>query len=277
MDIQKRNRHFYAAVNLEKRGSSAKALESYREALKIDPRFMDAWLNSGVVFSRLKRSDKAIRCYETALKNGFDDRILYNLALELYKHGDPEKAVHLLNSEAHRIESIFQCRLLLAYSYGRISEFAKSEKTLLSLLNSATPESEMEILGALILLYYKIGDVEKCEAFAKKALRHDPAHPISMKVLRFLHSRQDETLSKMHELRKTVESDPFLKEAASLLQDDPALADKISEKQKRLAAKEKKTPKDRLDLSLLALFLGEGEEAIDQLLAASIEPVPATP
>ncbi len=274
-----RNSHFYTALALERRGNLAGALEAYREALKIDSSFIDGWLNSGVLFSKLSMPDKAVLCYETALKNGFDERVLYNLALERYKAGSFDEAVALLENRFEQIRQMFGCQLLLAYSYEKTGDYRKSEKLLLRLLKTLSDVGAkqhngqnqlMETLGALILLYYKTGDFEQCEKFALFALQRDPSHPISAKVIQFLKTAEKGCLSKMHELRKEIQSDPLLKEISELNENDPGINERLSQKHSDLSQKKGKNRQDRLDLSLLSLFLGEGEEALDHLISAAI-------
>ena len=69
-----------------------KAIEAYREALRINPEYADAWYNLGGAYSRLNQIDKAITAYREALRiNPEYANAWFNLGVTYYIQGNHDK------------------------------------------------------------------------------------------------------------------------------------------------------------------------------------------
>ena len=100
--------HFFLALNLEKAGRLDEALDSYQQALRLQPDLAGAHLGAGNVYFRRGAYDQAARSYEEALKrepqnsaarynlgNTFLKRGLFDLAAQSYEEAarsDPDDA-----------------------------------------------------------------------------------------------------------------------------------------------------------------------------------------
>jgi hypothetical protein len=72
----------------------ADAEKLYRKALRLDPRFSEAWINLGNLRHRRRDSFEAIECYQTALRiDGKQVEPYYNIACVYAENGTPTKAV----------------------------------------------------------------------------------------------------------------------------------------------------------------------------------------
>ena len=105
-------RAYYAAGNMEK------AEESFRQALKINPRSWQAENHLGIVKDRLKKHDEAIAHYRAAIAIKPDSGLLYNnLGMSYYLKGDSEKAVLAFNEALAKGETGEKVSNNLAQAY----------------------------------------------------------------------------------------------------------------------------------------------------------------
>ncbi len=69
-----------------------KAIEAFREALRINPKHVNAWKNLGVAYGKLKQTDKAIEAYREALRINPEDADAWNnLGIDYYIQGNRNK------------------------------------------------------------------------------------------------------------------------------------------------------------------------------------------
>jgi Flp pilus assembly protein TadD len=75
-------------------GQPQKAIEHFREALRIKPGYADAWYNLGLTYDKLGQPHQAIVCYREALKSKPDyTKAWNNLGTAYHELGQPEEAV----------------------------------------------------------------------------------------------------------------------------------------------------------------------------------------
>jgi tetratricopeptide (TPR) repeat protein len=87
-------RLFREAERLEREGRTTEAGRAYRQALEIDPTFVDAALNLGCLLCDSARHSDAISVYRNALDNGAQSPLLhYNLGVALEDAGDTHAAL----------------------------------------------------------------------------------------------------------------------------------------------------------------------------------------
>ncbi len=77
-----------------KQGRYNKAIGSFREALRINPEHAESWYNLGVIYGKQGRYDKAIDSYREALRiNPEHAKAWYNLGIAYGKQGRYDKAI----------------------------------------------------------------------------------------------------------------------------------------------------------------------------------------
>jgi tetratricopeptide (TPR) repeat protein len=86
--------HYNLAVFLADRGKVDAAMEQYRQALKIDPRYLPARNNLGSLYDRQGSPAEAIQQYRLALQLQPDEPVSHcNLGLALCRQGNPGEAL----------------------------------------------------------------------------------------------------------------------------------------------------------------------------------------
>lgn len=81
------------ALELTNRDQIAEALEEYKKAVELYPDFLEAYTNMGQLYSHMEERDEAIACYNRALKIDRNFRVLLNIGVEHYNHGDMKSAL----------------------------------------------------------------------------------------------------------------------------------------------------------------------------------------
>ncbi len=75
-------------------GQPQKAIDHFREALRIRPGYADAWYNLALTYDKLGQSNQAIVCYREALRLKPDyTKAWNNLGIAYHELGQPEQAV----------------------------------------------------------------------------------------------------------------------------------------------------------------------------------------
>jgi len=81
-------------VVYRKQGETAKAIEAYQQALRIDPQHADAWNNLGVAYRKQGETAKAIEAYQQALRIDPQHADAWNnLGVAYRKQGETAKAI----------------------------------------------------------------------------------------------------------------------------------------------------------------------------------------
>ena len=150
-------RAYFAAGNMEK------AEESFRQALKINPRSWQAENHIGIVKDRLKKHDEAIGHYRAAIAIKPDSGLLYNnLGMSYYLKDDSEKAVLAFNEALAKGEAGEKVSNNLAQAYVSLKRYDEA----LEVWRKAHGETEAYLkVGNLYLKEKKYG--KAAEAFEK--------------------------------------------------------------------------------------------------------------
>lgn len=83
-----------------KAGQPAKAIEAFQQALRIDPEYANAWNNLGTAYDETSQPDKAIEAYQQALRiNPENANAWYNLGKAYYETGQPAKVIEALQQD----------------------------------------------------------------------------------------------------------------------------------------------------------------------------------
>ena len=265
---QARNAFFEQALREEKQGKFKEALKFYKMSLKVEKEFFDGWLNSGAIYSRIGKTDKAVFCYQKAADSKPDKRAYYNLAVEYFKSEKLEESEKSLKQALKEDDNFFQAHLLLGYTYGKLSENEKSEEAIKKALK-INPDSK-PALTALALLYYHTQRYELSLKYVQRLIRNSPEDSVLKKLYAKLNLMKGDLSSSIEAYKEAVENDSALKEMYDELSKEQSALQKqkIIIKKRMYERKQDKKAKDWLDLSVLTFFNGEPAMAMDYLLKA---------
>ena len=75
-------------MHIVMRYETAKAIEAYKQALRINPEYAGAWYNLGIDYYDANQTAKAIEAFQQALRINSDDAAsLYNLGIAYHVLG----------------------------------------------------------------------------------------------------------------------------------------------------------------------------------------------
>jgi tetratricopeptide (TPR) repeat protein len=147
-------RYAYLASLYQKRGKWEQAIQQYRLALTVNPRFMPAYHQLVEIYTRRREFDQAIQVYHDALKQMPEDILMRVRLALLYK-------------ERNRLKEARE-QLDIAQALG---ETVKKGKM--------TPEE----LETLAFVYYAKGLYDEAEAALREAMAFDPNNPRYLRQL----------------------------------------------------------------------------------------------
>ena len=112
------DRTFSRALEMQKAGDYVGAIETYKAALTIDPKRVDALSNLGAAYVHLGQFEEAIAQYRTALAiDSGNATVRMNLALAYYKSARPNEAVEPLKAVVAAAPETKNAYLILADCY----------------------------------------------------------------------------------------------------------------------------------------------------------------
>src|SRR3954467_6863542 len=111
-------RTFARALEMQKAGDYVGAIETYKAALAIDPKGVDARSNLGAAYVHLGQFEDAIAQYKAALEiDPGNATVRMNLALAYYKSARPNEAVGPLKTVLAAAPETKNAYLILAHCY----------------------------------------------------------------------------------------------------------------------------------------------------------------
>jgi tetratricopeptide (TPR) repeat protein len=114
-DTETFDRTFTRALEMQKAGDYVGAIETYKAALTIDPKRVDALSNLGAAYVHFGQFDDAIAQYKTALAiDPGNATVRMNLALAYYKSARPNEAVEPLKAVVAAAPETKNAYLILA-------------------------------------------------------------------------------------------------------------------------------------------------------------------
>ena len=124
-------------VSAHRRNRLEEAAKLYRDALRSDPSFYDAWYNLGVVYYEMSEWEQALRTYENALNlNPYSVKARYNFAMTLKRAGYYADAAEELETVLAEAPGEVKAHLALANLYAReLNQSAKARRSYLNVLN----------------------------------------------------------------------------------------------------------------------------------------------
>lgn len=284
------------ALQNEKAGKLDAAINLYRQSLKQNPSFRPALMNLGGIAGKLRRPLQSIEYYEAALKLEADEAVYFNLGSEYYQIKEYEKAASHLIACLRMNPRFLRAHILLAYVYEARSLPEKAEIYFRNALK-IQPSSRIAVLGLLLNLSGRQKYQEAlqiCDSYLKSAgddetvlglraglLMESGDYEASTKELQRL-SRQSsgyrsfgEHVARAKESNEE-ESRVFFEGVRDRIQDrSRSLRARIEERKRARQAGQKgdkselaQDARDMMDLSLMYLFSGESEKAMQFLVQA---------
>jgi len=90
---QQAQKHFKKGFEYHNQGTQDKAVEEYREALKLSPGFVEVYMNLGAIYVDKRDYDQAIQQFKKVVElNYYNTKGHYNLGMVYVYRGDKEKA-----------------------------------------------------------------------------------------------------------------------------------------------------------------------------------------
>jgi tetratricopeptide (TPR) repeat protein len=157
------------ALRLQRAGDCPRAVERYRQFLKLEPKHAGARSNLGACLASLGRYDEAIGEYQAALALADHAAIRRNLALALYKSGRLEEAIAELKLLRHSQPEDVDLALLLADCHFRLDQ----EKEVIAALEplAAKHPDNLAIAYLLGTVLVRQGDVKRGQALVDRILQ----------------------------------------------------------------------------------------------------------
>jgi hypothetical protein len=146
---------FKRANALRVMGRLTEALEVYREALKYDVRHAATHNDMGVVYTQLKRWDKAIDAFERAIESQpANVEYLFNLGFSLYFNNMPELAEDVFLRLLEKDENYARAHWYLAEIRVLKGDVAGSKKHLQEILDIEDKRNQLKALAQKRLALY---------------------------------------------------------------------------------------------------------------------------
>ncbi len=238
----------------EETGDSAKALETYKKALAVNPRHIDLRLKMIRVLQSQGELDKAITEYEALIRAAPNNpQFVFDQCEALMQRGDRTRALKLLTELEARGSSDEEVLSRLADFYGRIGENEKSLKVLTRLSGIGTNDP-----GHLVDLgdrYFQDGNVALAVQTWRRILTTVSPRARALAALGDVYLEHDMTADALAAFKEAVQLEPqqvpykkqlagalerskSYKEARTLWQE---LADKAKQSGDKILAREART------------------------------------
>ncbi len=277
------------AVRLAKSGNLQESKAKYEELISKDPGFHLAYQNLGAIYAKENDHILAIENFSKSIKIEPDHKNYYNIGFSFYRLKEYEKAIHFLKQALHLEKKFVLSHLLLAQIYQTLENDDKTEIYLTNVIK--IDPNHKSALGGLAMYYYERNRYPESLRMLERYLLLYPNNS-QLKLI------QSEVLAKqgnfkasanlLVEMTKTEEGfTNFNQTLASAWQEEDELAKKSLERIQGTAKKRLKEfqtklelsrenpnefsppePQDALDLSLLYLFNGNPEKAMQYLVFA---------
>jgi lipoprotein NlpI len=86
-------KHYMKGFDYHNQGLAEKAIEEYQQALKLNPNYIEAYMNIGAIYVDKKDYDQAIQQFKKAVElNYYYGKAHYNLGMVYLYKGEKEKA-----------------------------------------------------------------------------------------------------------------------------------------------------------------------------------------
>lgn len=270
------NHKLRLAKQYEQKENWNQALELYKELYlqSKNPAFL---FKLGFLSSKLKNHKEAINYYIEYLKHiPKDVNVLHNLGIEYFQIQDYENSKHMLLRSIEIDSNFIRSYLILGYIYEILEDYKEALK-IFSLVIKKDPNNKLAVEG-IVLSLIKINELEKALEICNQYQKIFPENLTLKNLKTGILLRLNKTEEFYHELKEITEKDQKFKSFERYLEDlkgkrENEYKEFANEVQKKLAQKtkeihEKEDSKTYLDLSILSLFSGNKENALEYLKKA---------
>ncbi|GBF51536.1 anaphase-promoting complex, cyclosome, subunit 3 [Leptospira ryugenii] len=280
---------FNEAVRLEKAGERKKSKETYLKIIELSPDHHLSYQNLGAIFSKEGDHRNALDFFLKAIRLNPDFKNYYNAGVSVFKLKEYEKAVHFIKQALHLNKQFILGHLLLAQIYQHLNQDEKTEIYLKNIIK--LDPNHKSALGGLAMFYYERKRYPESLKMLERYLLLYPGNAQLKLIQSEVLAKQGnfkESANLLMEMTKTdVGFTHFNETLASAWQEEDELAKESIHRIQTTAKKRLKEfqtklelsrenpeefappePQEALDLSLLYLFNGNPEKAMQYLVFA---------
>jgi tetratricopeptide (TPR) repeat protein len=277
------------AVRLEKSGKPNEAKEKYSRILELDPNFHLAYQNLGAITAKEGNHKQAIDYFSRAIKIVPDYKNYYNIGVSFYRLEEHEKAISFLKQALHYEKRFVLGHLLLAQIYQILENDEKTEIYLTNVIK--IDPNHKSALGGLAMYYYERNRYPESLRMLERYLLLYPGNSQLKLIQSEVLAKQGNFKASANMLVEMTKTDAgftnFNQTLASAWQEEDEIGKKSLERIQGTAKKKLKEfqtklelsrenpdefsppePQEALDLSLLYLFNGNPEKAMQYLVFA---------
>ncbi len=277
------------AVRLEKSGKLSEAKSKYLAIIGTDPNFHLAYQNLGAIAAKAGQHAEAIEHFSRAIKLSPDYKNYYNVGVSFYRLKEYEKAIQFLKQSLHHEKRFVLGHLLLAQIYQILENDEKTEIYLTNVIK-IDPDHK-SALGGLAMYYYERNRYPESLRMLERYLILYPGNSQLKLIQSEVLAKQGNYKASANLLAEMVKTDSgftnFNDTLANIWNEKDEIAQKSLERIQGTAKKRLKEfqtklelsrenpeeffppePQEALDLSLLYLFNGNPEKAMQYLVFA---------
>jgi tetratricopeptide (TPR) repeat protein len=277
------------AVRLEKSGNLTASKEKYLKILELDPDFHLAYQNLGAISAKEQNHRLAIDYFTRAIKLVPDYKNYYNVGVSFYRLKEYEKAIQFLKQALHFDKRFLLSHLLLAQIYQLLDNDEKTEIYLTNVIK--IDPNHKSALGGLAMYYYERNRYPESLRMLERYLILYPGNSQLRLIQSQVLAKQGNFKASAQMLVEMTKTDvgftSFNDTLSHAWQEEDEISKKSLERIQGTAKKKLKEfqtklelsrenpeefsppePQEALDLSLLYLFNGNPEKAMQYLVFA---------
>lgn len=231
----------------------------------------EAYLMLAAELARINRFDHAIKYFQKANDIQEDYISLYNIGSLYYKKGEYKKAILTLEKSKQKKSDYIMSYLVTGLSYSRLNNIKAAVSNFVNVL--MIDPSNKTALAALSIIYHNSGRLSDSYSLMK---RLSEKYPTDEKIINiksdilYFSGDAAESVKEIKDLKKRSEKfkryDEYIKSIPVDICNDRygTLEDKVA----KLESGEEKNSENLMKLSLVHLFSGNTDSAIDYLFEA---------
>ena len=235
------------------------------------PGSRDAYIELATILAKHNKTDRAIKFYHCANQIEEDYISLYNLGSLYYRKGQFKKAVLMLERSKALKSGFLMSSLVMGLCYSRLSNIKAAVSNFINVL--MIDPSNKTALIALSIIYHNTGRASESLHLLNRLQRLYPGDEKIVNInsdILYFSGKTDESKQVIKEIKKSSKKykiyDEYIKSVPVEVYNDRF--GNLEEKLDRLEAGAKSDKADLIRLSLVHLFSGNTDAAIDYLFEA---------